>query len=130
LAEGGDVKETQPLLWLGDFNVAPLPCDVYDSGAVWPHVCHCQEVIDALARVTSRGFIDLFRKHLPQPNIFTFWDYRARQAVTINRGWRIDHLWASAPLAAKSEGCFVDLEPRMAEKPSDHTFVAVRFASF
>lgn len=115
------------VVWLGDLNVAPLPIDVYDSKAVWPHVCHCEEVIDAFNAVAAQGFVDVFRKHLPDPGTFTFWDYRQRGSLSRNRGWRIDHILASERLAARSAGCSVDVEPRNAERPSDHTFV---FADF
>lgn len=114
--------------WVGDLNVAPTAIDVYDSKAVWPHVCHCQEVIDAFSAVSSFGFVDVFRKHLPEPETFTFWDYRQRGALERNRGWRIDHILASGKLADKSTGCRVDIEPRRVERPSDHTFVYADFS--
>ncbi|MDR0361774.1 MAG: exodeoxyribonuclease III [Planctomycetota bacterium] len=116
-----------PLIWVGDLNVARHPVDVYDSKAVWPHVCHCQEVIDAFSAVTEWGFEDIFRKHIPEAERFTFWDYRQRGALERNRGWRIDHILASEPIAKKSTGCVVDLEPRRAGRPSDHTFVYADF---
>lgn len=115
------------LVWVGDLNVAPLPMDVYDSKAVWPHVCHCQEVIDALKGVADFGFVDIFRKHLPDPGNFTFWDFRTRGAFERNRGWRIDHILATGPLAKKSAACHVDIEARRGERPSDHTFVYADF---
>ena len=87
------------LVWVGDLNVAPTPIDVYDSKAIWPHVCHCQEVIDAFQAVTDFGFVDVFRKHLPQPETFTFWDYRQRASFARNRGWRIDHILATPAVA-------------------------------
>lgn len=116
------------LAWVGDLNVAPLPIDVYDSKAVWPHVCHCREVIDAFSGVMEWGFVDVFRKHLPEPGIFTFWDYRQRGSLERNRGWRIDHILASGSLAGQSSGCRVDREPRLRERPSDHTFVYADFS--
>ncbi len=119
--------ERRKVVWVGDLNVAPTPADVYDSKKIWPHVCHCQEAIDAFQNVVDWGFVDVFRKHLPAPETFTFWDYRMRDAVERNRGWRIDHILATAPVARTSVECFVDREPRRADKPSDHTFVAARF---
>lgn len=119
--------DSSKLAWVGDLNVAPTPADVYDSKQVWPHVCHCREIIDAFQDIVSWGLIDVFRKHLPQENIFTFWDYRSPRSVSRNIGWRLDHVLATAPLAETSTECFVDIEPRKAEKPSDHTFVAARF---
>jgi exodeoxyribonuclease-3 len=119
--------ETGDALWVGDLNVAPAPIDVYDHDKIWPHVAHCQEVIDAFDRVTGLGFVDVVRKHLPGEGVFTFWDYRMPWAVKANQGWRIDHVWATPRLAARSAECRIDVEPRTREKPSDHTFVAARF---
>ncbi|MCC8167668.1 MAG: exodeoxyribonuclease III [Planctomycetes bacterium] len=119
---------TDKILWVGDLNVAPLPIDVYDSKAIWPHVCHSQPVIDAFASVTGFGFHDIFRKHLPDAGNFTFWDYRQRGSLDRNRGWRIDHILATAPLEKTSQSCAVDIEPRKRDRPSDHTFVYADFA--
>ena len=115
------------LVWVGDLNVAPEAIDVYDPKLLWPHACYCQDVIDALASVTSWGLVDVFRKHLPGEGIYTFWDYRMRGSVRRNLGWRVDHVLATPPAASASTECFVDVEPRRAERPSDHTFVAARF---
>lgn len=120
-------KPADKLVWVGDINVAPTPIDVYDSKAVWPDVCHCQEVIDAMANVMDFGFRDVFRKHLPDPEVFTFWDYRQRGSFSRNRGWRIDHILATPAMADTSTGCFVDREARGRERPSDHTFVYADF---
>ena len=122
-------KTGDPVAWVGDLNVAPTTIDVYDSKAIWPHVCHCQEVIDAMAGVVSFGFEDVFRKFLPGAGVFTFWDYRQRGSLSRNRGWRIDHVLATGTLAAQAKGCRVDVEPRRRDRPSDHTFVYADFSS-
>ncbi len=116
------------VVWVGDLNVAPTPIDVYDSKAIWPHVCHCREVIDAFGGVSSFGFVDVFRKHLPDAGVYTFWDYRQKGSLERNRGWRIDHILATPALASRSSACAVDVEPRRRERPSDHTFVYADFA--
>jgi len=117
-----------PVLWVGDLNVAPEPRDVWDSKKVWPHVCHGPEVCEAFAAATAWGFEDVLRKHLPGDGVFTFWDYRVPRALDRNLGWRIDHVLATPPLAARSRSVEIDLEPRRREKPSDHTFVLAEFA--
>jgi exodeoxyribonuclease-3 len=116
------------LVWVGDLNIAPTPADVYDPKGFWPSVCFCQEVIDALAELTSWPLVDIFRKHIPGEGAYTFWDYRLPQSVPRNLGWRLDHILATPPMAGRSTECFVDIDPRKAEKPSDHTFVAARFS--
>jgi exodeoxyribonuclease-3 len=115
------------LVWVGDLNVAPTAIDLYDPKGIWPHVCYCQEAIDALASVVSWGFVDVFRKHLPQEGVYTFWDYRIPRSVQRNLGWRLDHVLATECVASNSTECFVDVEPRKADRPSDHTFVGARF---
>ncbi|MFS8782873.1 exodeoxyribonuclease III, partial [Synechococcus sp. R6-7] len=42
-----------------------------------------------------------------------------------NRGWRIDHHYLSRELQEKATACWIDVEPRRAEKPSDHAPVIV-----
>lgn len=115
------------VVWVGDLNVAPTAADLYDPEGTWPHVCYSQPVIDAWQEVVDWGFVDVFRKHLPQPKVYTFWDYRLPAAVKRDLGWRIDHILATRPAADASRECTVDLQPRLAESPSDHTFVAARF---
>ncbi|MBU0988392.1 MAG: endonuclease/exonuclease/phosphatase family protein, partial [Proteobacteria bacterium] len=112
-----------PLIWTGDFNVAPDPVDVYDpeklSGSIGYHPAEHQ----ALEAVKKWGFVDVYRTHNPEKKAFTFWDYRIPNAVKRGLGWRIDHIWATRPLAAKSKTAWIDQEPGLWPRPSDHTFI-------
>lgn len=120
-------KPEQPLLWMGDFNVAPLPLDVHDPKRLLGRVCFHPEEHRVLAGVKEWGFVDVFRKHQPEGGNFSFWDYRVRQGVERNIGWRIDHIWASDSLANQSHRAWIDKEPRMLPKPSDHTPILAEF---
>jgi exodeoxyribonuclease-3 len=120
-------KPKKPLVWLGDFNIARLPIDVYDPEELWGHVCYCAEVQQALDKIMNWGFIDLFRKHCDQPHKYTFWDYRVPNGFKRNIGWRLDYIMATHPLAEKCTDCWIDTPPRQAEKPSDHTFLVADF---
>ncbi len=106
-------------LWLGDLNVAPEPADVAHPETKKYHVCFCDE-IRGIFREVSSGLTDLLRKFDPSPNIYTFYDYRVRDAVKRNIGWRIDHMLASDSLAKLALHCSPDTAPRTWEKPSDH----------
>lgn len=117
----------KPVLWLGDFNVAPLPIDVYDPKALIGHVCFNKDVKKALENVMQWGFVDIFRKHCKEPEQYTFWDYRIRAALKRNRGWRLDHIMATKSLAEKSTACYIDIQPRLAQRPSDHTPIIAEF---
>jgi exodeoxyribonuclease-3 len=115
------------LVLVGDFNVAPEPIDVYDPDRLLGSVGFHPEEHAALRRIKEWGFIDIFRKHQPQPGHFTFWDYRIRNALSRKIGWRVDHIWATLPLAEKSVRSWIDTAPRLRVRPSDHTVIAAEF---
>ena len=120
-------KPTDPIVWVGDFNVAPEPIDVYDPQRMLGHVCFCQEVQEALSEVAKWGFVDVFRMHCSEPGQYTFWDYRLWGSVKKNFGWRLDHIMATKPVAKKCVACYIDKRPRLEDKPSDHTTIIAEF---
>ena len=113
-------------LWLGDLNVAPEPIDVAHPETKKNHVCFCDEIRE-IFRDVSTGLTDIFRKFNPSPNIYTFYDYRVKDAVSRNLGWRIDHMLASSSLAELAVNCQPDIAPRTWEKPSDHVPLSANF---
>ncbi len=118
----------KPLLWMGDFNVAPGEMDVYDPDRLKKHVDFHPDARAALEQVRQWGFVDVFRRHHPdEPGHYTFWDYRVAKALDRGMGWRVDHIWATEPLARQSSSCWIDVEARLAERPSDHTFLVGEF---
>jgi exodeoxyribonuclease-3 len=119
-------KPTDPILWTGDFNIAPAAVDVYDPQGLLGHVCFHPEVHKVMAKVLKWGFIDIFRMHCDQPGQYTFWDYRMN-AFKRNLGWRLDFIMATKPLADKCTNCYIDREPRKAQRPSDHTPIIAEF---
>ncbi|MEG6615003.1 exodeoxyribonuclease III [Peptococcaceae bacterium 1198_IL3148] len=116
-----------PLLWLGDFNVALEDIDVHDPKRLRGRVMFHPEEHKVLNQVKEWGFVDVFRQHQPEGGNFTFWDYRIPNGVQRNVGWRLDHIWATKPLAQLSTQAWIDKEPRLKEKPSDHTFIVAEF---
>jgi len=116
-----------PILWVGDFNIAPEPIDVYDPEGLLGHVCYHPEVHKALTEVMQWGFVDVFRMHCSEPGQYTYWDYRLRNSYQVNFGWRLDHIMATQSLARKSTACYIDKKPRLAERPSDHTPIVAEF---
>ena len=120
-------RSTDPILWVGDLNIAPEPIDVYDPEGLLGHVCFHPDVHKALNEILNWGFIDVLRKHNDDANEFTFWDYRLRDSFSRNLGWRLDHIMATNSLAEKSTICYIDKEPRAAKRPSDHTPIVAEF---
>ncbi len=120
-------KNFQPqdkLILCGDFNVAPEDIDVHDPKRILGHVSFNPKVWKSCEKLKSWGLVDVFRHHHPdEPGQYTFFDYRVRDSVSRNMGWRVDHILATKTLAAKSQTCVIDLESRLAQKPSDHVII-------
>lgn len=119
-------KPTDPVLWVGDLNIAPEPIDLYDPVNLLGHVCFHPEVHKVLEKVVQWGFVDVFRMHCREPGQYTFWDYRLN-AFKRNLGWRLDHIMATKSLAEKCTACYIDKQPRLAKRPSDHTPIIAEF---
>jgi exodeoxyribonuclease-3 len=119
----------RPTLIVGDFNVAPLECDVYDHKALLKVVSHTPVECEALGRFkASHAWVDLGRHFIPAPQRnYSWWSYRSywRQK---DQGRRLDHMWASPELAAQASSHRFVEETRRWEQPSDHVPLVTEFA--
>lgn len=120
----------EPTLIVGDFNVAPLPCDVWNHKALLDVVSHTPIEVDTLGALqAAHDWVDLGRRFVPAPErCFTWWSYRSPDWTRNDRGRRLDHMWASPELAPHALAHRV-LEPcRSWERPSDHVPLIVELA--
>jgi len=117
---------SKPAIWLGDLNVAPEPIDVYHPDHRVNDPDFHIDAREAYRHAVSWGFTDVFRSLHPDRVQYTYWDY-FRNAFAHNWGWRIDHILATAPLAALCRAGEVDLESRRAPGASDHAAVWAEF---
>ncbi|HUQ91800.1 MAG TPA: exodeoxyribonuclease III [Bryobacteraceae bacterium] len=115
-----------PAIWTGDMNVAPEPIDVYHPERRVNDVDFHIDARNAYKAALAWGFTDVFRRLHPERVQYTYWDY-FRNALGNNWGWRIDHILATAPLAARCQAVEVDMGPRQAPAASDHTVVWAEF---
>ena len=118
-----------PLILAGDFNVAPRDDDVANparwGGSV---LCH-PDAREALERIRAWGLVDVLRQHHPEGGIYSWWDYQML-GFPKNDGLRIDHVFATEPLARCSAAAWVDRNERKkgeVDKPSDHAPVIAEF---
>jgi exodeoxyribonuclease-3 len=115
-------KLREPTLIVGDFNVAPLECDVWSHKALLNVVSHTPVEVDALnALQKAHDWVDIGRKFVPAPSrCFTWWSYRSPDWTKNDRGRRLDHMWVSPTIAPHVVGHRI-LEPcRAWQRPSDH----------
>ena len=106
--------------------MAPEARDCSDPVAWEGTVLYHPEARAALRGVTDWGLIDAFRLKRPEPGLYSWWDYRML-AFPKNVGLRIDHVFATPPLAERATVAAIDRDERKGKQPSDHAPVVVEF---
>ncbi len=119
-----------PTILVGDFNIAPLPEDVWSHKQLLDVVSHTPIEVDALGRLQAAGdWVDLGRHFHPAPKrLHTWWSYRAKDWAASDRGRRLDHMWATQDVAAQAVAHTVFEDCRGWLKPSDHVPIMTEFA--
>lgn len=104
---------------VGDFNIAPEDRDVHAPDEWQGCVLVSEPERKAFNRLIGLGLHDSFRELNPESQVYSWWDYRAA-GFRRNRGLRIDHILLSTSLMQMCTEVAVDVEPRRADRPSDH----------
>jgi exodeoxyribonuclease-3 len=118
-----------PTIMVGDFNVAPLECDVWSHKQLLTVVSHTPVEVEALGRLqASNGWVDLGRHFHPAPKrLHTWWSYRSPDWTKNDRGRRLDHMWATPDVAPLAVSHHVHEPCRNWERPSDHVPLVTEF---
>ncbi len=113
---------------VGDLNIAPREDDVWSHRQLVKVVSHTPIEVEHLGAVAEAGgWADITRADIPQGKLYSWWSYRARDWDAADKGRRLDHIWASADIAAAGHSSRILRTARGWESPSDHAPV---FASF
>jgi exodeoxyribonuclease III len=90
-----------PTIMVGDFNIAPLECDVWSHKQLLNVVSHTPIEVEALNGLReSNDWVDLGRHFFPAPGrLHTWWSYRSPDWTKNDRGRRLDHMWATRDVA-------------------------------
>ena len=118
-----------PTLIVGDFNIAPMESDVWNHKQLLKVVSHTPIEVETLQGFKdAHGWVDLGREFIRDPDrYYSWWSYRSKDWRVNDRGRRLDHMWASPPLAAKATGHRLLEDARSWEKPSDHIPLVTEF---
>lgn len=119
----------QPVVALGDFNIAPLEHDVWSHKQLLNVVSHTPVEVEKLNRMqSSLDWQDAIRHFVPEAEkCYTWWSYRNRDWKKSNRGRRLDHIWATKPLMPHLTSHSILRDVRDWEKTSDHVPVIADF---
>jgi len=123
-----EIARHPKLVLLGDYNIAPEDRDVHDPKAWAGQVLFSEPEKEAFRGLVALGLTDAFRLFEQPERAYSWWDYRML-AFPKKNGLRIDHILVTPALAKACTSCTIDVEPRRAERPSDHAPVVARFAA-
>ena len=124
---GAELAAHRRLVVMGDFNIAPDDRDVHDPAAWQEKILCSTPEREALAALCALGLEDTFRLFDQEPDLFSWWDYRAA-AFRRNLGLRIDLLLGNAPVRDAVEEVWTDRDFRKKKDgltASDHAPVIV-----
>jgi exodeoxyribonuclease-3 len=98
-------REGRPLVLCGDFNVARTDMDLHPRERKPGAIGQRDDERALLERLIGRGLVDVNRQLDPDnAELFTWWA-PWRKLRERNIGWRIDYVFASAPLAGRAMAC-------------------------
>ncbi len=113
---------------VGDLNVAPREDDVWNHRALLKIVSHTPVEVEHFgAAQDAGGWVDVTRADHPAGPLYSWWSYRSPDWSAADKGRRLDHVWASADIAAAAHASRILRSVRGWEQPSDHAPV---FAAF
>jgi len=124
---GADRTAADPMILVGDLNIAPLETDVWSHKQLLNVVSHTPVEVAALDTVQgSLGWVDAVRKIVPPAErLYSWWSYRAKDWSAADKGRRLDHVWVTPPLDGGIRHAEVLRDVRGWEKASDHAPVVV-----
>jgi exodeoxyribonuclease III len=119
-----------PVVLVGDLNVAPLENDVWSHRQLLDVVSHTPVETGLLADVkASFDWTDVTRAFVPPgEKIYSWWSYRAADWAASDRGRRLDHIWVSPALKGTLKSQTIVRKMRGWEKASDHVPVIMELA--
>jgi len=113
------LKNNNPLIIAGDFNIIPEEKDVYAPEKYIDDALFRLEVRKKYRTLINLGLQDVFRNFNKNAGYYTFWDY-TQGAWQKNNGLRIDHILVSNNLIDLVEKIEIKKNIRNQIKPSDH----------
>src|SRR6201986_2798606 len=115
-------KKQNPVILVGDLNVAPLENDVWSHKQLLNIVSHTPVEVDLLNKAQAAfDWIDVTRQFVPaDEKIYSWWSYRAQDWRASDRGRRLDHIWTSQGLKGAVKSQTILKAARGWKQPSDH----------
>lgn len=114
------LESEEPVIIGGDFNVAITDNDIWNPKNYIGSSISAPAARDIMQQWLAAGWIDAWRAKHPTDIDYTWYGYRGRDTVGNKQGLRLDYFLCNKAAAKLIKNCEIDIEPRMADKPTDH----------
>jgi exodeoxyribonuclease-3 len=122
-------QKDKKIIIVGDMNIAPLEHDVWSHKQLLKIVSHTPIEVEKMTNLqktlnwidTHRHFVDANEK------LYSWWSYRAQDALGANKGRRLDHIWATPNLKNQIKSMKIYRDFRGENQPSDHVPIETIF---
>ena len=104
----------------GDFNVAIEDRDIWKPKNYEGIAISAPAARQIMTQWLNMGWIDAWRTLHPDEIDYTWYGYRGRDTVGNKQGLRLDYFLCNKTAMEMVKNCEIDMEPRLAEKPTDH----------
>ena len=95
-----ELKKTNPKIILcGDYNIAHTEIDIHDPKGNKKSSGFLPEERIWMDKFLGNGWIDSFRVYNKEPHHYSWWSQRFPTVRLNNKGWRIDYITVTTPLA-------------------------------
>ena len=122
-------KAHDPLVVVGDLNIAPLENDVWDHKKMLGVVSHTPIEVEKFTRFyNSINWVDAVRHFVPsEEKLYSWWSYRSPDWDSADKGRRLDHIWVTEKLKPALKQQQILRVMRGGERPSDHVPIVLDF---
>jgi exodeoxyribonuclease-3 len=116
-----------PMIVVGDLNIAPLENDVWDHKKMMNVVSHTPVEVEKFTRFYhSMKWADAVRYFVPEDKkLYSWWSYRAADWDAADKGRRLDHIWVTQKLKPALKKQEILRAARGMAQPSDHVPVVI-----
>lgn len=114
------LNSEEPVIIGGDYNVAILDRDIWNPKNYIGSSISAPAARDIMQQWLDSGWVDAWRTLHPNDNDYTWYGYRGRDTVGNKQGLRLDYFLCNKTATKMIQNCEIDMNPRMADKPTDH----------
>ena len=114
------IDSEEPVVIAGDFNVAIEDRDIWNPKNYIGSSISAPDAREIMQQWLDMGWVDAWRQIHPNDIDYTWYGYRGRDTVGNKQGLRLDYFLCNKSAAKIIKNCEIDIEPRLADKPTDH----------